>query len=351
MSGRPDGRQILRSEVQSSLSRLSQVEGQLSWLSSSIAYIDSMCTSLPSRFESLRKGGFVHRVSVEMQLKKLVDNWNLTRAGITSEIESLTSQLRSEISALKMEGNSLLNRINQPFLVEFAVRGEVTLYNSKVNSFVSRANIQINQAKQGLGEVKENFEKVEKVVVDAENVLSVISSASFPLQENEHPLLSVKAKKLEPGEKCEGRIILTDQRLLFEVEREVVLERKLFIATKTKTERSLDLDVPLGLIASAQKGRVGLIAWEGVYVDLRPGYKFKAVVFDTKGDDTEKVVEAINYVLSGQADKDRTVLEVKPVEEPKAFFCIKCGAPLYVPTTRGIYEVECKYCGTRNRIK
>jgi len=351
MSSRPDSRQLLRSEVQGSLSRLSQVESQLNWLSSSIAYIDSMSASLPSRFEALRKGGYVHRVSVEAQLKKLVDNWNSARAGVSSEVEALTGQLRGEINALKMEGNSLLQRINQPFLVEFAVRGEVALYNSKVNSFVSKANVQIGQARQGLAEVRGNFEKIEKVVGDAENALNAVASASFPLHENEHPLLCVKAKKLEPGEKVEGRVILTDQRLLFEVEREVVLERKLFIATKTKTERSLDLEVPLGLISSAQKGRVGLIAWEGVYIDLRPGYKFKAVVFDTKGDDTDKMVEAINYVLSGQADRDMTVVEVKPAEGPKAFLCIKCGAPLDVPTTRGVYEVVCKYCGTKNRLQ
>lgn len=220
-----------------------------------------------------------------------------------------------------------------------------------MNSFVSRANEQIIRVRKGLVEIRKDFEVVEKVVGDAENVLKAVASASFNLFENEYPLLCVNVKKLEPGEKREGRVIVTDQRLLFEIEREVVLERKLFIATKTKVERSLDLEVPLGLIASVQKGRVGLIAWEGVYIDLKPGYKFKAIVFDTNGDDTEKLIDVINYVISGESDRDKIVLESKSVEEPRAFFCIKCGAPLDVPTTRGIYEVICKYCGTKNRLK
>ncbi len=351
MSGQQDRRQQLRSEVQNSLSSLSQVEIQLNWLTSSIAYIDSMCTSLPSRFEALRKNGYVHRVSIEEQLKKLVENWNFSRASISFDIEALTGQLKSEIGMLKSEGQSILSRINQPFFAEFAIRGEIILYNAKVNTFTSKAYLQINQARKGLVKVRDDIERVEKIIYDAENAVNSISSASFILQENEHPLLCVKTKKLEPGEKSEGRAIVTDQRLLYEVEKEIVLERKLFIATKTKIERRLDLEVPLGIIASVQKGRVGLIAWEGDYIDLRPGQKYKAIVFDTKGDDTEKLIECINYVLSGQADKDKIMLEVKPVEGVKAFFCIKCGAPLDVPTTRGVYEVVCKYCGTINKIR
>ncbi|MEM2180464.1 MAG: hypothetical protein QXP32_06580 [Nitrososphaeria archaeon] len=351
MSSPQDRRQQLRSEIQSSISSLSQIESQLNWLTSSIAYIDSMSTSLPSRFEVLRKNGYVHKVSVEGQLKNLVENWNMTRSTISFDIESLTGQLKSEIGILKSEGQSILNRINQPFFAEFAIKGEIMLYNSKVNTFTSRANLQINQARKGLVKIREDIEKIEKIVNDAEYAVNAVSSASFMLQENEHPLLCVKAKKLEPGEKNEGRVIVTDQRLLYEVEKEVVLERKLFIATKTKTERKLDLEVPLGIIRNVQKGRVGLIAWEGIYIDLRPGQKYSVIVFDTKGDDTEKLIESINYVLSGQADKDKVIVEAKTVEKAEAFFCIKCGAPLDVPTTRGIYEVSCKYCGTKNKIK
>ncbi|MGB9727058.1 MAG: hypothetical protein ACPLZF_01500 [Nitrososphaeria archaeon] len=351
MSTRPDSRQILRSEVQNSLSNIMQVESQLNWLSSTISYIDSMTTILPPRFEGLRRGGYVHRVNVEKKMEKLVENWNLIRLTTVPEIESLSGQLKGEISRLKDEGNVLLNRLGQQFSPEFVLGGEVSVFSSKVNSFVSRANGQIIQARKGLMEIRRDFEEIEKVVGDAENVLKAVASASFNLLENEHPLLCVSVKKLEPGEKRDGRVIVTDQRLLFEVEREVVLEKKLFIATKTKIERSLDLEVPLGLIASAQKGRVGLIAWEGVYIDLRPGYKFKAIVFDTKGDDTGKLIDIINYVISGESDRDKIVLETKPVEGPKALFCIKCGAPLDVPTTRGLYEVECKYCGTKNRLK
>lgn len=56
-------------------------------------------------------------------------------------------------------------------------------------------------------------------------------------------------------------------------------------------------------------------------------------------------------MFSGEADKDKIMLEVKPVEGVKAFFCIKCGVSLDVSTTRGVYEVVCKYCETINKIK
>ncbi|MEM3404235.1 MAG: hypothetical protein QXJ17_06855 [Nitrososphaeria archaeon] len=346
-------RQLLRSDVNRSLSSISQIESQLNWLSASIAYIDSMATSLPSRFKALRANGFVHRVGVERQLNELVDKWNATRSSVSAEVEAFSQQLRSEVNALKSEGDRLLNRINQPFLIEFALRADVMGYTSKVNNFSSKAQTQIDNAKRGFSELRNNIEKIGKVVVEGEEAVNAAQSASVAMMEKEHPILCVKAKKQSPGEKNEGRIIVTDQRILYEVEKQVVLEKKLFIATKTKVDRVLDLEIPLGVVAEANKGRVGLIAWEGVYIELKQGQKFKEVVFDTSGDETEKLVEVINYVLSGQADKDKSlvVAEEKVIEGPKAFFCLKCGAPLDLATTRGIAEIECKYCGTRNKIQ
>lgn len=348
-----DARQLLRSEVNRSLSNLSQIESQLNWLSASIAYIDSMTTSLPSRFKALRVNGFVHRVGVEHQLNELVEKWNTTRSGVSAEVDAFSQQLRSEVNALKSEGNNLLNRINQPFIIEFALRGEVMGYTSKVNSFTSKAQTQIDRARSGFSELRNNVEKIGKVVADAEEAVNAAQSASVAMMEKEHPILCVKAKKQSPGEKNEGRVIVTDQRIIYEVEKQVVLEKKLFIATKTKVDRVLDLEIPLGVVTEANKGRVGLIAWEGVYIELKQGQRFKEAVFDTSGDETEKLVEAINYVLSGQADKDKALVaaEEKVVEGPKAFFCLKCGAPLDIATTRGIAEVECKYCGTKNKVQ
>jgi len=352
-SPQQDWRPALRSQVNHSLSELSQVEGQLNWLSGSIAYIDSMTTSLPSRFKALRTNGFVHRVGIENQLSNLINNWNMTRTGLSSNIDAFSQQLRTEISSLKSEGDELLNRINQPFALEFVLRGEIAIFNSKVDNFTSKAHGQINQAKSGFTELRQNIEKIESITNDAENSINSTQSASFALIEREHPILCIKAKKHEPGEKNEGRIILTDQRLLYETEKEVAIEKKFFIAIKTKTSRTLDLEIPLGIVKEAHKGRVGLIAWEGIYLELRPGQKFNQAIFDTTGDDTEKLIESIDYVLSGQADKDKAMIAVeeKPPEGPKAFLCIKCGAPLDVATTRGIAEVECNYCGTKNKIK
>lgn len=352
-SPQQDWRPAVRAQINHSLSELSQVESQLNWLSGSIAYIDSMATSLPSKFKALRTNGFVHQVGVENQLNDLVEKWNMTHSGLSIEIDAFSQQLRIEINELKGEGNELLNRINQPFMIEFAVRGEATMYNSKVDGFNSKAYNQINQAKSGFGDIRQNIEEIGSSINEAENAVNAAMSASFALMEREHPILCVKAKKIEPEEKNEGRIIITDQRLLYETEKKVVVEKKLFFATKTKMDRVLDLEIPLGVVTEAHKGRVGLIAWEGVYVELKPGQKYKEVVFDTTGDDTEKLIDTVNYVLSGQADKDKaqTAVDEKPLEGPKAFLCIKCGAPLEVATTRGILEVECNYCGTKNRMQ
>jgi hypothetical protein len=98
---------------------------------------------------------------------------------------------------------------------------------------------------------------------------------------------------------------------------------------------------------------VGFVAWDGVYVEIKPRQKYKQAIFDSHGEDTEKLVGAIDYVLSGKADKDQVLKEAieKPPEGTKAFFCIKCGAPPNVPITRGIAEVNCIYCGTKNKIQ
>ena len=246
-----------------------------------------------------------------------------------------------------------MNRMNQPLVMQQTIRSEITQFDAAVNNVNLTTSNQLNQLTNSFGTLKEDFGQIEEIVADAENAVNSITSASFPLMEREHPILCLKVKKHEPGEENEGRLFVTDQRLLYETEKEVVLEKKWFVVTKKKMDRVLDLEVPLGLITEAHKGRVGFMAWDGVYVEIKPGQKYKQAIFDTHGEDAEKLVGAIDYVLSGQADKDRVLTEAieKPPEGIKAFFCVKCGAPLNVLTTRGIAEVNCMYCGTKNKIQ
>jgi hypothetical protein len=114
------------------------------------------------------------------------------------------------------------------------IRSEITQFDAAVNNVNLTTSNQLNQLTNSFGTLKEDFGQIEEVVADAENAVNSITSASFPLMEREHPILCLKVKKHEPGEENEGRLFVTDQRLLYETEKEVILEKNGLLSRRRK---------------------------------------------------------------------------------------------------------------------
>jgi DNA-directed RNA polymerase subunit RPC12/RpoP len=98
------------------------------------------------------------------------------------------------------------------------------------------------------------------------------------------------------------------------------------------------------------EGRVGLLAWAGVFVRFKPGSGLEEIPFDLKSEEVDMTIKNFNYIISGEADADITTLRgVTPKIMPptiEMLRCPHCSAPYTREVYRGQTSVQCKYCGS-----
>lgn len=64
----------------------------------------------------------------------------------------------------------------------------------------------------------------------------------------------------------------------------MVLKKTWFIATQKKKVRETTVDKPIGMIDTLVKGRVGILAGQGLYIIFKPSSGQQELKLDTKGD-------------------------------------------------------------------
>jgi DNA-directed RNA polymerase subunit RPC12/RpoP len=184
----------------------------------------------------------------------------------------------------------------------------------------------------------------------AEQTLEFFTEANFPMKQDESPVLAITGKILK-GDKNEGILYFTNQRFIFEAKKEVVLEKKLFIVTKKKIERVVMIDQPIGAVKEISKGRVGFIAWTGIYVKFKPDSNQEEVQFDVEGWEADLIGKFFDYIVGGDADKDISALKVvtgtPATPSIQLVYCPRCSAPYTREIFKGQKTVQCQYCGTQ----
>jgi hypothetical protein len=220
---------------------------------------------------------------------------------------------------------------------------------SEVSSLKARTASETSNLSISLREFKNSVSTLDQDLKIVETTMGWVSQASFPWKEGESPVLALKAKMMTKDKK-EGTLFLTNQRFIFEGMKEIVLKRTLFIATKKKTVRTVLVDQPIGIIQEMSKGRVGLLAWAGVFVRFKPSSGLEEIPFDVKSEEVDMTIKNFNYIISGEADADITTLRgVSPKITPptiEVLRCPHCSAPYTREVYRGQTSVQCKYCGS-----
>jgi len=95
---------------------------------------------------------------------------------------------------------------------------------------------------------------------------------------------------------------MTDERLLFEEIREVVVRRRFIFFVEKKVERELVLGLPYDEVKDMSKAIIGLLAGYGLKVHLADG---RELVFDLRGEEVDFVLDALRYIRSGRAKADK----------------------------------------------
>ncbi|MCJ7770857.1 hypothetical protein MUP37_04690 [Candidatus Bathyarchaeota archaeon] len=335
----PDAKQQLY------MSRLNNISGQVSSLklqlndvTRRVDNVDDQLNSLPTRIQQIRKMNYRVMLSLEKDVASLSERWATVKSNVTSLIGS-------NVPFLVSEGTNIENEVAQRRYTSNFDVAQLATIEFKVSTFTVRVSDLTSKVSAATGDILNRLQSFDQDVGVAERTLSLTSGSSFQWKQGESPILSVNAKDLNSD--VGGILSLTNQRFLFEAEKEVVVKKTLFIVTQKKKIRETTVDKPIGMVENIVKGRVGILAGQGLYITFKPGSGQQEMKLDTKGDDTDLVLRFHQFISSGEADQELVTTEsLKPDEQkPVPIICPRCGAPYSEEVYRGQTSLQCKYCG------
>ena len=341
-------------ERQALYSRLSSIESDLSRASSAInearnnvASVEGAMSSLPSRLTSIRGRGYAALGHLETDIDSLSKRWNDVASGVKQTLVCNVEPLASQVNSLQTEARGLRSQIGSGNIscgqsLESNLSVAASSICSKAVSEADRVNIPIQDLFSCVKVIDDDLKLAEKTLV-------LFGQANFPLKECECSVLAFDGKILT-GDKSDGTLYFTNQRFVFEAKKEVALEKKLFIVTKKRIDRTVVIDQPVGAIKEIAKGRVGIIAWTGIFVRFKPGSQAEETQFDVEGGEADTIIKFFDYLTNGEADRDIAKIKGTTATVAPSKQLVQCTC-CFAPYTREVYQgqktVKCEYCGTQ----
>ena len=325
------------SEADNSLSECTRI---LSSLRETVSRLDTYSVELPSRLEGIRRRGYVYHAWLEDRLEKLIEGWMRIRRDVMRNVEKIESIYEDQIDRLRSELDGLQVTI-EPTESDLESARVISMQADSLRSSLSHS---VERLKDSLDDLVRSFSSISGTISRAEYALDELARSKVQLRSGEHIVSVYRVKLLGGKEKKKGYLYVTSERLIFEEEWEEVLKKVLFIATKKRKVRRVAFETPIGYVANVSVGRVGFFAGKGVYITLSQG---GSLTFDMEDRLVGSLVKDINYVLTGQADRDMVKADVKEAGmKIRVIKCPYCGAPVQVPLVRGVRSVKCEYCGS-----
>jgi hypothetical protein len=313
--------------------------------------INALVSQLPATLAALRSRGYVHQRQLEGQVTGLAERWD----GI---YDGLADALYARQTELVEAANRLLDMVDRLYDPN-AGRGTVEACWTGVRALQS----QIEAAYRGLhgqyDDLGSQLEAVEAELARLSWTMDQVEAAPFALLAGEGPLRAATVRWLR-GSDQDGRpglLFLTDQRLLFVYQEEVVTERFLFITLKRELIQDLEFEVPVRAVTAVETAResagmLGLKSVPALDVRLDASAPLPAARWLLPRDDAAAWVALIGRARTGDVDAGRTGDAARAAEALDAARrqapaqCPNCSAPLDLPAARGATSITCRYCGT-----
>ena len=191
---------------------------------------------------------------------------------------------------------------------------------------------------------------VQKAVKEAVSVVEAFEGSSFDLQQGENPVAVVEATWEDArGGAKKGKLFLSDMRILFEHDEEIVTKKKfIFFAAEKERVQQLLLDQPIGHLASSDdstrgwvmKDQIVVLSWDGS-AGCPPKTSFE--LDSGTAESWDALIESL---------KDGTIASDKVDGTPEVAavlqFPPQCGAcsGALPPPVRGQQTLTCPYCAT-----
>ena len=343
-------RERLYSRVSSIDSELSEASRAISGAESEVSSLDASIGALASRLSTVRGHGYCALSHLDKTVDLLTKKWAEVGPAVRQSLANNLQPLGGQVRSLQSEAQLLrgeIDRGNYPAAESLANRlaGDAASIRSRATSEAGHVTAPVKEMSGGLS-------AVDRDLKIAETTMTLFGQAAFPMQQEETPVLAIEGKMME-GEKPHGTLYFTNHRFVFEGLKEVVLEKKLFIVTKKRIDRVVEIERPIGALQDVTKGRVGLLAGAGVYVAFRPEIGLPVTPFDVRGWEADVITRFYRYITGGEAARD--IATVRGVTAPAAptirlVRCSACGAPHSGEIYQGQTSVNCEYCGTTMAI-
>ncbi|MCI4349621.1 MAG: hypothetical protein L3J93_05345 [Thermoplasmata archaeon] len=331
-------------------SELNEASKGISGAESEVTSLDASIGGLASRLASVRSRGYCALSHLDKTVELLTKKWADVGPAVKQSLANNLQPLGSQVRGLQSEAESLRREIDMGNTG--AAESLSNRLEAEASSVRSRTTGEAASVTAPLREMTSSVGAVDRDLKIAETTVALFAQAAFPIKQEETPVLAIEAKLME-GEKPHGTLYFTNQRFVFEIEKEVVLEKKFFIVTKKRIDRVVMMEKPVGAVQDISKGRVGLIAGTGVFVQFRPEVGLPVSPFDVKAWEADVITRFFRYIIGGEADRDiATVRGVSTTAVPaiRMVRCSACGAPHSGEIYKGQTSVSCEYCGSAMAI-
>ncbi len=202
---------------------LEQVTGQIDGVSQALS--------------SVRARGYRFGREWETQLEAISGRWPQQH---TQAIRLLEGERRVLQSAAQ-DVDNLLQRANRDAGLVSTAESRIAVLQSNINAAERRVRDTFDQTQQQAYSLQREIDKVQFL-------LDALDEASFDRLPDEHAIAACEAVWASDQEEPEGRLFLTDARLIFEQWQEVAKKKVLFITTEKELIQKKLWESPIGAV-------------------------------------------------------------------------------------------------------
>ena len=301
---------------------------------------------LPESLTEVRRRGYTFRSYLENKIEVIAEQWDDINGKIDSWIEGASDDTEEKLA----KGQAYVQ-----VFAEEPLTGKQEQAANQLEALLDTVETQVDVAEERVRvlydevqrEVRETNSQLRQIV----NYLDLADEAAFELDGGESIYMVAKAEWDDGGEKPDGFLYLTNQRVLFEQKEKV---GKTFGMFGGKEVQEILWEAPLSTLQEATNEDKGMFGGKDmVHMSFDSGASYGNLTVEIKGGvDSSIWSTQINRAASGKIDDESTVepdpeLIERLREAPTA--CPTCGATL-PSIDEHTSEVNCKYCGSVIRI-
>ena len=338
----------LETAVSEANSKFKELIGKvkLTSLASSIATLGNETTNLPTAIKGIRERGYAYRSYLEYKVEVLAEQWKEVDDDLKHWVQTESEDLKDDLATVE----KLVQRLTSAGITTVAKRQLAR----------TQSAIEVLEEKIGAAEehIESQYEAIQREVSNTKRQLTEINwimdmkdEASFDFGAAEEVFLVAKAEWDDGGDKPDGMLFLTNQRLVFEQKEKTGKRFGLFGG---KEQQGILWEVAISQVEDVNAANKGFLGGKDmVNLTLGSGAPYNKITVEVKGGVASKFwAQQINRMATGNAEDERAIeadpeLIARLRQAPTD--CEICGGKM-PSIVEGQTEVECQYCGASIRI-